>query len=324
MPDTHRALATLDLLRGFEAAARHLSFTGAAADLNVTQSAVSRQIQSLEERIGVALFERHPRKLVLTQAGQLLYRTANTVLDQLNNTLNAITQREQEHIVTVTCTISFASLWLIPRLPEFRKLHPEVNVRIAADNRVLDLQRERIDLGIRFSPAQLAPPDALKLFGEELFPVCSPALLRDASRPLVNVKDLSKQVLLHLQEEPGVAPWINWTVWLEPYGLQNLKPAGSLHFSHYDQVIQAAVDGQGVALGRTHLVKNLISARKLIAPFKLTANTQRGYFAFYATSQPRHEDTVKFMKWLADAARREEQSTDGKRTAKRVKKAVAT
>jgi len=178
-------MPALDLFRGFEAAARHLSFTRAAEELFITQSAVSRQIQALEQGLGVMLFIRRNRGLSLTAAGEHMLRAVEEALRTLHDAVERIAPDSHQNLVTVTSSIAFCSLWLIPRLAAFRNMRPEVDVRISANNQVLDLDRERIDIGIRYCPAVKAPPGAIRLFGEEILPVCSPALLKDRSRPLV-------------------------------------------------------------------------------------------------------------------------------------------
>ncbi|HKY90508.1 MAG TPA: LysR family transcriptional regulator, partial [Nevskiaceae bacterium] len=179
-----REVPPLDLLRGFEAAARHLSFTRAATELFLTQSAVSRQVQALEEHLGVPLFQRRHRALLLTDAGQILQRTATEVLAQLAETTREIRDLSSTRQITVTTLVSFASLWLVPRLPLFRERHPHIDVRIAADNTVIDLTRDRVDVAIRYVAPARAPANATRLFGEDVVPMCSPALLRDRKRPL--------------------------------------------------------------------------------------------------------------------------------------------
>ena len=293
---------SLDLIRGFEAAARHMSFTLAAAELFVTQSAVSRQIKALEDHLGVALFRRMNRALLLTDAGQLLYRTATDVLKQLEDTASRLMAQRSDNLVTVTTTVSFASLWLVPRLQNFRALHPEIDVRISADNDLLNLQRERIDLAVRFCEARAAPPGAARLASEEVFPVCSPKLARNRSTPLKKPADLVRHVLLHYDDATGRAPWLHWSQWFAAMKLQELKPAGTLHFSHYEQLIQAAIEGEGVALGRTPLVKALIRKRLLMAPFTGKTASSRQYFIVVSPESQQRADVQAFATWLLDEA----------------------
>lgn len=298
MPKKPVQMPPLDLFRGFEAAARHLSFTRAAAELFVTQSAVSRQIQALEERLGVELFVRRNRGLSLTAAGEQMQRAVAQALLTLQNAVERIAPDPRQNLVTVTSSISFCSLWLIPRLTAFRKLHPDVDVRISADNQVLDLDRERIDIGIRYCPVARAPQGSIRLFGEEILPVCSPALLKDRSRPLKTVSDLKNHVLLHLDDADRSIPWLTWDVWLESAGMPDLKPAGSLRFSHYDQVINAAIGGQGVALGRRPLVRSFIEEGSLAVPFPLGSVTDRAYFIVRTAATAARREVNAFVDWL--------------------------
>ena len=296
---------SLDLIRGFEAAARHMSFTRAAGELFVTQSAVSRQIKTLEGQLGVPLFRRMNRALLLTDAGQILYRTATDVLKQLEDTAGRLTAEQPGRMITVTTTVSFASLWLVPRLQGFRKLHPEVDVRISADNDLLNLQRERIDLAVRFCEASAAPAGATRLAGEEVFPVCSPKLLRNRSAPLKKPTDLAHQVLLHYDDAQGRAPWLLWSQWFAAMKLPDLKPAGALHFSHYEQLIQAAIEGEGVALGRTPLVKALIRKRLLVVPFAGKTPSSRQYFIVISPESQQQAGAAAFSAWLLEEAGRD-------------------
>ena len=298
MPKDPLQLPALDLFRGFEAAARHLSFTRAAAELFVTQSAVSRQIQALEQKLGVELFVRRNRGLALTPAGEQIQRAVGNALDTLQDAVRKLAPDSRQNLVTVTASVSFCSLWLIPRLAVFRKRHPEVDVRISADNQVLDLDRERIDVGIRYCPVAKAPPGAIRLFGEEILPVCSPALLKDRNRPLKSVSDLRHHTLLHYDEGDRSIPWLAWGVWLESAGMTELKPAGSLRFSHYDQVINAAIGGQGVALGRRPLVRKLIDEGSLVVPFALGSVTDRAYFIVRTAATAARSEVNAFVDWL--------------------------
>ena len=308
MQRKHRGLPTLDFLKGFEAAARHLNFTKAASELFLTQSAVSRQIQSLEEQLGVVLFQRRPKDLVLTQAGETLYRTASEVLRQVREAMDNLDAAGRAEALTVTCTVSFASLWLIPRLTAFRQERPGVDVRIAADNNLLDLERQRMDVAIRFCTPKLAPDHATRLFGEEIFPVCAPALLRDRSRPLKRPEDLRHHVLLHLEDPSGVPPWANWVTWLEPLPGLDVETGGALRFNQFDQMIQAAVDGQGIALGRSPLVRRLIKQGKLAAPFSRRTVSPRAYYVFTSRDSAERPEVGDFVSWLLREAKRDEQT----------------
>ena len=298
------ALPALDLLVGFEAAARHLSFTKAGEELFLTQSAVSRQIKELEDQLGAALFHRRHRALALTEPGQQFYAAAAQVL----TTMRAATERLRSQAgrrrpLSVTTTHSFAALWLIPRLAGFTRDHPGVDVRITAETKVQDLERDGLDLALRHGPASLAGPNAVRLFGEKVFPVCSPRLLKKT--PLEKPADLRHHILLQYDDPDGRHPWLHWKTWLEVERISELRPAGTLSFSGYEQIIPAALAGHGVALGRSPLVKDLLASRELVAPFKSQADPARAYFAIVSKTAASRPEVAAFLEWLkSEAAKR--------------------
>src|SRR3989440_4505240 len=270
-------MPSLDLLAGFEAAARHLSFTKAGDELFLTQSAVSRQIKELEDQLGVELFHRRHRALVLTEAGQQFYAAAAQVLTTMRTATSRLRAQTGKKTLSVTTTNSFAALWLIPRLAGFTRTHPDVEVKITAETRVQDLERDGLDIAIRHGPASLAGPNAIRLFGERVFPVCSPKLLKKL--PLNQPADLKNHCLLQYDDPEARHPWLHWKTWLEVAGIADLRPASTLSFSGYDQIIPAAVAGHGVALGRIPLLKDMLAAKELVAPFKNSADPARAYSA---------------------------------------------
>jgi DNA-binding transcriptional LysR family regulator len=307
MRKQRRSLPSLDLLRGFEAAARNLSFTRAAQELYLTQSAVSRQVKAIEDHLGVALFARRHRALLLTEAGHELYRATAQALQQLGDAASKIRDRGAGRTLTVTATIGFASLWLIPRLTDFRSRRPDIDIRIAADNKMVDLEREGIEVAVRYCTPKAAPAGAVRLFGEVVLPVCSPNSLT-RSAPLTRPEDLSRHILLHFEPADGITPWLSWTVWLEVMQQQGLKPAGSLRFSQYDQTIQAAIDGQGVALGTTPLVRHLIKQGRLIAPLARKFESSRAYYLVTSSTATGRQEVKEFGAWMLQQAKKEQRS----------------
>jgi LysR family glycine cleavage system transcriptional activator len=298
----HRSdLPPLELLRAFESAARNLSFTRAAAELFVTQSAVSRQIKALEDELGTALFERRHRALALTDAGQTLYRTTLDVFERLRDAARRLRDARGRRSFTVTTTVAFAALWLVPRLPRFTGAHPGIDVRISAGSRVMDLDRDDIDVAVRYLPSDRAPGPPL--FGEEVQPVCSPALLGDPGRPLAEPADLRHHVLLVTMDPGSPVPWVEWPPWLESVGLAGLEPAGTLHFSQYDLLMNAAIAGQGVALGRMPLLRDAVRDGRLVLPFRRAIVSPRAYYLI--ASRRAQDDPLAhaFRDWLhAEAA----------------------
>jgi len=301
-------LPHLAFFQGFEAAARTLSFTKAAEELFVTQSAVSRQIKALEDNLGLKLFERRPRSLTLTEDGQSLYRIATDVLDRLQIAIDRLRAESRASQLSITTTTGFASLWLIPRLSRFTALHPDIDVRISATTDMLNLERSLIDLAIRYCKPETVPQGAVRLFGEEMIPVCSRALLHDKTRPLKRPQDLAHHTLLHFDYAGAETIYMDWGTWLTALGIGELKSGGALHFSQYEQMIQAAISGQGVALGRQPLVSDLIESGALVAPFKQTLVGSRAYFIIESRLSAGKPQVREFAQWLL-AERRTTDST---------------
>ena len=286
-------LPPLDAIRGFVAVARRMSITLAAKDLCLTQSAVSRQIQSLEEHLGAPLLIRKHRALALTAEGEQLLLMASPWLDRLSEFSESLKQRGRLRPVTITALISVTSLWLLPRLGEFQKAHPNIDVRMSANNRVMNLQQEGIDLAIRYAREGDVPRGAVRLFGEKVLPVASKAV---AARAFINPAALLDEVLLEFDE--GALPWLRWSEWLTAAGLPAAKPKAYLHLNQYDQVVQAAIDGHGVALGRMALVLPMLKDGRLVALADHGfGNSDYAYWLIDASPSPRGE-VLEFRNWL--------------------------
>jgi DNA-binding transcriptional LysR family regulator len=293
-----RELPGLDLLKGFEAAARHLSFTKAGGELFLTQSAISRQVQGLEEQLGVKLFQRRTRSLLLTDEGQRYYKAVRAALDDLRAATAAVRKDAGAAVLTVSTTVTFASLWLVPKLAGFQSAQPGVQVRLVAENRLQDLDRERIDIAVRYCPPAIAGRGATKLFGERVLPVASPKVA--ARLKLARPEDLARAVLLEYDGVPHTV-WLTWPVWFETMKVPMPRPAGTLQFTQYHQIIQAAVAGQGVALGRVPLVDQLFRTKELVAPFGRTRTTAAESRAYYVVVNPRaagRPEVAAFVNWL--------------------------
>lgn len=301
MHKTLRALPSLDFMRGFEAAGRRLSFTLAAEELFLTQSALSRQIKALEDALGVTLFERRHRALALTPAGRSFHRDVSEALEAFVAAAERVRGATRSPGLTLSTTVSFASLWIIPRLATFRARQPDVEVYVSADDRIVDLARGDVDIAVRYLPDSAAPERALRLFGERMTPVASPKIVRGKS-PLRAPADLTKHVLLHLDDPEGRTPWLDWRSWLTSNGEPGLKPAGALRFRIYDQVVQAAVGGHGVALGRLPMIGEHLRDGRLVAPFAKKYDSARSYFALASPRAGERADVAAFMHWLAEEA----------------------
>lgn len=301
MYDDLGRLPSLDPLKGFDAAARHLSFTRAAAELYLTQSAISRQIRTLEEQLGVKLFRRETRRLALTPEGEILHRETSRLLAHFAEVCAGLRGSRRRPRVTVSAAVGIAALWLVPRLAAFQELEPDVDVRLSADNRMVDLEREEIDLALRYTSPEIPPPGSERLFDEVVFPVASPALA--AGLPAVLGPEDFAQLTLLVFESGNRTPWLEWEPWLRGLGLTRAKPKAMLQFNHYDQMIRAAEDGRGIALGRGPLVAQSIAAGRLQplndARRRIAA---RAYFLVRAPRPPRPE-VERFAAWLLAEAR---------------------
>ena len=256
----------LAALRGFESAARHLSFTTAAAELNLTQSSISRQIATLERQVGKALFVRKTRALLLTPAGQQLQQAVQQALAGIDRSVDAIRGVGGAQRVTLSTYASFASLWLVPRLALFQRLHPGIEIRLDASDRVVDLQAEDVDLAIRWLPNGRVPAQATLLIADVLAPAISPRLLQ--GRQLQYPAELAQWPLLDLDDGVPGAKRLNWSAWFDFAGAGAVAPAaGRLVFSFVDQAVQAAIRGQGVALVRSPFLQDCLASGDLVMPF---------------------------------------------------------
>jgi LysR family transcriptional regulator, glycine cleavage system transcriptional activator len=288
-------LPSLNGLRAFEAAARHLSFTVAAAELNVTQTAISHQIRRLEEELGVRLFVRQNRALALTPEARDYLPGVRAAFNDLRLATDRLLRRDNDHVLTVSTLASLAAKWLLPRLPAFQEAHPGIDVRITTSTALVDFQRDDVDCAIRYGRGQWPGLRADWLMADQLFPVCSPALLT-GNRPLRRPEDLAHHTLLHTSAAYGD----DWRLWLTAAGLPaDVSKQPGLTFDLILVTVQAAIDGIGVAMGRTSYVEADIAKDRLVVPFKITLPTDAG---FYLVSPQAKADAPKlstFRQWLA-------------------------
>jgi DNA-binding transcriptional LysR family regulator len=268
-------LPPLDLLLAFEAGARHLSFTRAAEERFVTQSAISRQIRALEDDLGVALFERQHRALALTPHGEKLLLSCQAVLAQLRRTVATLRAPNAREVLALSTTPSFASYWLIPRLHSFTQANPGIDVRLDASYELRDLQADGFDIAVRYTKA--SSPEGERLFSETMLPLCARALRRLKDAPLRVPADLRHHTLLEVEMAGSGAP-VEWNSWLAAHNLPDLEPRSRLTFSSYNEVVAAAIAGQGIALGRRPLLDGLLRQKQLVAPFGDARETARAYF----------------------------------------------
>ena len=294
-------------LRAFEAVARHLNFRAAAEELALTQSAVSRQIQALEQDVGAALFLRHTRAVELTTAGAQLQATVVRGLAQIDATVRQIRQRAGRRAVSITTFASMASMWLIPRMEAFQRDNPDIDIRIDASDTVQDLELTDMDLALRYGPATSMPGHAVRLFGEQLTPVASPWLLNSAA-PLRQARDLAQFALIEAADaHRSHLQWLTWQRWL---GLQ-LKPADHLtfqprrwlHFNYAYQMVQAALSGQGVVLARLPLVAESLANGDLVEAVPSTRiDSPMAYWLVLGPRSSGRAEVETFCAWLREQA----------------------
>jgi LysR family glycine cleavage system transcriptional activator len=297
-------LPSLNGLRAFEAAARHLSFTQAAAELNVTQTAISHQIKRLEDELGIRLFVRQNRSLALTPQARDYLPLVRAAFDDLRLATERLVRKDNNKVLTVSTLASLAAKWLLPRLTAFQEAHPGIDVRITTSMGLVDFRKDDVDAAIRYGRGHWPGVRAEWLMADELFPVCSPALLQ-GSRPLRCPEDLAHHTLL--QASGGYDD--DWPLWLTAAGLPaQISRQSGLSFDLVFMTVQAAIDGLGVAIGRTSYVQDDIAKGRLVVPFKMTLPTDAG---FYLVTPEGRTDTPKlkaFRQWLKSAAQQKSAS----------------
>lgn len=286
-----RDLPPLNALRVFEAAGRQLSFTRAAAELHVTQAAVSHQIKSLEEQLGLPLFKRLNRALLLTEEGQTYLKAVTRALDDLRAATAKLHRRDDTGVLTVSTLPSFATRWLVPRLGRFQRRHPEIALRLAPSTQLSDFTRDDVDVAIRYGRGDYPGLKVWRLMTEDVFPVCSPELAA-GDPPLRRPEDLRHHYLLH---DFGC---VEWRAWLMAAGIDGVDPEGGTTYEDSSMLIQAALAGQGVALARSVLVEDELAAGRLIRPFEVSVPSDYAYYLVcpgYTADRPR---IVAFREWL--------------------------
>ena len=291
-----RKLPPLNSLRAFEAAARHLSLTLAARELNVTPAAVSHQVKGLEEALGQKLFRRVSRNLALTDAGQLLLAPLGEALDRMVEGVNRVRDLSGVQRLTVSVPLSFGAKWLMPRLEHFRSQCPDVEVRIDASMRLVDLEHEDIDLGIRYGTGHYPGLEVECLLSDQAFPVCSPVLLKRG--PALNAPaDLAVHTLIHI-EYPANNANPDWPMWLKAVGLADLQPRHDLRISLASMAVDAAVAGQGIALLGRVLLQEDLAQRRLVRLFDTSVATDLRYYLVRARRRVVTPALASFMDWL--------------------------
>jgi LysR family glycine cleavage system transcriptional activator len=299
----------LDHLRTFDAVARRLSFSAAAEELHLTQSAISRQIQALEQDLGAALFNRGTRRVELSAAGLTLRHTVAPLLDQLDRTVREIRGRGGRPRVSVSTFASFASLWLMPRLAAFQKANPDFDIRLSTSDRMTPLDDPELDTVLRYCAPEDAPPIAQRMFGELITPVASPQLLAQARAgqvpPLDQPADVARHALLEEDDpRPSTSYQLSWRRWLDEQGLGGLQPQRWLYLNFTYQQVQGALAGQGIALARLALVHDLLAGGELVELFdgRCRLAGSYGYYLIQLPLAQQRPELNRFVEWVRTEA----------------------
>ncbi|MEM9045493.1 MAG: transcriptional regulator GcvA [Pseudomonadota bacterium] len=296
----HRSLPPLRALRAFEAAARHLSFTRAADELNVTPGAVSHQIKILEDWLGTPLFHRLTRALRLTEAGEAALPNLSEGFDRLADGVNRMRARQDDNLLTVSVSPGFGSLWLVPRLDRFRRRHPDIEVRIDGSDRLVNIARGEADVAIRYGPGGYRNVRSDRLFAMRATPVCSPGCLSQGPA-LQTPADLKNHTLLHVDWKEAEG---HWRTWLLAAGAPEVDPFRGPRFTKEEMAVRAALDGEGVALLGDRMAADHLASGRLVRPFDAALSTPL-IFAYYLLCPNDGERTPKvrcFREWLLHEA----------------------
>lgn len=303
-----RRLPSLNAVKAFEAAARSASFTRAAEELFVTPGAVSQQVKALETELGLRLFNRERQRLVLTESGREYLAVVRDALDQIALGTERLTQRQRSGVLTVSVSPDFAAKWLVARLGRFAESHPEIDLRVSASDQRVDFAREDVDLAVRHGDGRWPELEVARLCTEQLFPVCSPALTRGRKR-IVSASDLLQYPLLRLDD------WSNWGRWFEAAGVTTRAMPGPV-LNRASMLIDAAIDGQGIALARTALAALDLIHGRLVRPVDVRLGMLNTYWVVSPKANARVPKIAMFRQWLlaqaADDARQLAQRADMK------------
>lgn len=302
-------LPSLNSLRAFEAIARHLHYPSAAAELNVSPAAVKQLVGKLEQSIGSPLLERRGRGLALTATGQAGHQDLSTAMDLLNSSVRKMSEPDSTKRLIVSVEASFATVWLVPKLVEFRARHPGVNVLIDSSQEVVDLNRDDVDIAIRYGVDSEKTLVSQRLFEDRIFPACSPVLARSPHK-LERLQDLANVSLIHwdlsrLTWAHSTQKWFSWENWLKHAGADSVSTHDGIYFSDYGLAVQAAIAGQGVVLASWPILREFVDAGLLICPFEETVTTDIGYDIVTTQRNQARPEVDVFVSWILESARLE-------------------
>lgn len=300
MPSLRKSLPPVNSLVVFESAARHMNFTKAADELGVSQAAVSRQIQLLEDHLGTLLFQRMPRALQLTTDGAAFQRAVAIGLEHIAKSAADIRHSHRSGAVTVSASVTFSSYWLMTRLMRFRSAHPDVELRLTAASPVRDFAVAGIDLAIRYGTGEWPDVEATRLFDNEIWPVCSPRYL-GARKRLVSIEGLLDETLLRLARPDR--HWVSWEMWLRAHGIRDDTRHPGIRFDNYLVLLQAALRGEGIALAGARLVEDFIAHGELVRPLEAGLHSERSFYLLQRKDVALSRNGRLFRDWLLGEAK---------------------
>jgi LysR family glycine cleavage system transcriptional activator len=284
----------------FEAAARHLSFTAAAAEMNVTRVAVSRQIKALEENLGTALFRRLHKRLSLTPDGAEYYQSVSRALKSIAASTGELRRRKPSNRITVTTTVGFSSYWLMPRIGSFRKQYPEIDIRVLVSDIVINLQEEGIDVAVRYGAGNWPQSRVTFLLQEEIFPTCSETYFK-CRQSLREPRDLLNETLLHL--EGPYDEQVTWRWWFESQGIEGFEKRSGFAVNSYSHLVQAVLEGQGIALVGPPLLTPYFRKGILMRPIDVPAVRRKAFHLVVPAEQAPSQGVDAFCKWVIGQTR---------------------
>ncbi len=295
----NQRLPSLNALRAFEAAARHLSLTKAANELHVTPAAVSHQVKALEADFGVSLLRRVKGEFVLTETAQTVLPVLSAGFDQIAEAARRLRADEARQFLTISVGPTFAANWLVRRLGAFKAAFPEIEVRLQTTDDVANFARDGVDIAVRFGAGEYPGLQAIRLFDEEIFPVCSPALL-ERGPPLVRPADLAGHTLLHVEWGWALikGETLDWQMWLRAAGAEEVDATRGPRFSYASFALQAAVNGQGLALGSEALAGDDLAAGRLVRPFDVVLPVNFAYYLVYLEATADRPKITNFRHWI--------------------------
>jgi LysR family glycine cleavage system transcriptional activator len=290
-----RRLPPLTSLRAFEAAGRHLSFTKAAEELTVTQAAISHQVKALEEHLNTALFLRLPRQLELTKAGKILLPVVRDAFNRIGESVAELNKDVASAALTVKLAPSFAAKWLLPRLDDFRRKHPQIELSLTHSNEAADFKRQSVDIAITYGKGDWRGVVSDRVLDIDFFPVCSPQFMH-GEYPLTTPKNLARYTLLHDTDHAA------WSDWLALAGIENVDPQRGTVVDDTNVLMQAAIDGLGVALGSAHFVADRLASGRLVRPFDTTLRNDYAYYVVCPKKHLKRPEVSDFKTWLMEQA----------------------